>query len=457
VRRPIHAQLGRFRSNVAAVAWPPISTGSAAAVAMLVRQLELSQWWPRETIEAAQRHQLRALAHAHARATLHFAERLGGAGLTPDDLGAPGGLAALPPLTRRDLQELGDRLFAGDVPPGHTPVGVLTSSGSTGEPVRVRRTRVNDVMWSALTVRDHLWRDLDFRGRAMSSRFSIDEVVDLPSWGHPFDLCFVTGPSRTVPFMVPIEELGRQVAEFSPHVLQVYASVLDPLARHLADQGTAPATLRYAHTIGETLSADVRDTARELLGIAVWDSYTCEEVGNIALQCPESTSYHVMAESVIVEILDDHGRPCSPGERGRVVVTDLLNLATPMIRYELGDLAEQGGTCACGRGLPTITRILGRHRNLVRLPDGTRHWPILGVPRFREIAPVRQFRLIQRTLEEIDVEMVIDEPVTAAAESALTTVIQQALGHPFRLRFTWLDEPIARSPNGKFEEFRCDV
>jgi len=424
---------------------------------MLLRQLELSQWWPRETIDAAQRHQLRALARAHVRATPHFAERLGGAGLTPDDLAAPGGLAALPPLTRRDLQELGDDLFAADVPPGHTPVGVLTSSGSTGEPVRVRRTHVNDLMWSALTLRDHLWRDLDFRGRAMSSRFSIDEVVELPNWGHPFDLCFVTGPSRTVPFMVPIEELGRHVAEFSPHVLQTYASVLDPLARHLSELGTAPPTLRYAHTIGETLSSDVRDIARQLLGIEVWDSYTCEEVGNIALQCPESASYHVMAESVIVEILDDHDRPCSPGERGRVVVTDLLNLATPMIRYELGDLAEQGGACPCGRGLPTITRILGRHRNLVRLPDGTRHWPILGVPRFREFAPVRQFRLIQRTVEEIDVEMVVDEPVTAAAEAALTRVIQHALGHPFRLRFTWLDQPIPRSPNGKFEEFRCDV
>jgi len=58
------------------------------------------------------------------------------------------------------------------------------------------------------------------------------------------------------------------------------------------------------------------------------------------------------------------------GQVGRVVVTDLHNFATPLIRYDLGDYAEMADTCPCGRGLPALKRIMGRRRNMVRLPDG---------------------------------------------------------------------------------------
>jgi phenylacetate-CoA ligase len=73
---------------------------------------------------------------------------------------------------------------------------------------------------------------------------------------------------------------------------------------------------------------------------------------------------------VLVEILDAQGRPCRPGEIGRVVATPLHNVAMPLLRYELDDYAEVGQACACGRGLPVIRRILGRRQNMLRLPDG---------------------------------------------------------------------------------------
>ena len=77
--------------------------------------------------------------------------------------------------------------------------------------------------------------------------------------------------------------------------------------------------------------------------------YSSQEVGYIALQCPENESYHIQAENVLVEILDDDGLPCEPGEVGRVVVTALHNLATPLLRYDIGDYAEVGSPCSCGR------------------------------------------------------------------------------------------------------------
>jgi phenylacetate-CoA ligase len=401
--------------------------------------------------------QLHALARAHVETTPHFARRLADVGLTADDLAAPDALAALPPLRRGDVQDLGVDLFARNVPDSHLPVSEVRSSGSTGQPVTVRRTGVNGVIWSALTLRDHLWRDLDLEGGFLSCRFRVHQLEDRSTWGMPFALVFRTGPGRVVPLLASVEELARRVVEFGPHLLQVYPSVLGPLADHLAAQALTVPNLRYVHTIGETLSDGVRRTAAERLGVRIWDTYSCEEVGNIAFECPDEGTYHVPAESLIVEVLDEEDRPCGPGERGRVVVTDLHNLASPIVRYDLGDLAEVGEPCGCGRGLPTIRRVLGRQRNLVRLPDGSRHWPIVGIHQFRDIAPIRQFRCTQRTADEIEVEMVVDEPVAAGVEAELTRVIQAGLGHPFRLRFTWLDRLLERPPGGKFEEFRCEL
>ena len=455
--RRVHPQLARMRSNIPAVTWPPISAGAAGSVALLLRQLDRTQWLPPKAIAAGQAAQLRLLARAHVQTTPHFARRLADAGLTAEDLGTAEGLAALPPLTRHDVQDLGDDLFATQLPPSHQPVTVLKSSGSTGQPVAVRRTGVNSMFWSAMTLRDHLWRDLDLGGGLVTCRFKTREVIDRPSWGSPFSLLLATGPSRTVPLLSSIEDIAEHVVSFAPHLLQLYPSVLAALADHFAERGLNVPALKYVHTIGEMLPDDVRAAAAARLGVHVWDTYSCEEVGNVAFDCPDGGGYHVMAESVVVEVLDDHDRSCPPGERGRVVVTDLHNLATPVVRYDLGDLAEVGEPCPCGRGLPTIRRVLGRQRNLVRLPDGTRHWPVVGIHQMRDVAPIRQFRFTQRSVEEIDVEMVVDEPVTPAIEAALTELIQGGLGHPFRLRFTWLDRPLERPPNGKIEEFRCEL
>ena len=79
----------------------------------------------------------------------------------------------------------------------------------------------------------------------------------------------------------------------------------------------------------------------------------------------------MQAENVLLEIIDAAGNPLPPGNVGRVVITVLHNLAMPLIRYEIGDYAAFGGECTCGRGLPVLERIVGRARNMLRLPDGT--------------------------------------------------------------------------------------
>ena len=94
---------------------------------------------------------------------------------------------------------------------------------------------------------------------------------------------------------------------------------------------------------------------------------------------------------------------------------------------------------------------------MVKLPDGSTHWPLVGFHRFRDIAPLRQYQLIQRSLEEIELRLVCDRALKTDEETRLAAVIRDALGHPFALRFVYFDGELPRSANGKFEEFVCAI
>jgi phenylacetate-CoA ligase len=164
-----------------------------------------------------------------------------------------------------------------------------------------------------------------------------------------------------------------------------------------------------------------------------------------------------MSESLIVEVLDNDGNACAEGETGRVVITDLQNFATPLIRYTLGDYAEVGGVCPCGRGLHTLRRILGRERNLILRPDGTRHRPTFGILKMHEVVAVRQFQFIQHDLETIEVRLVTEASIHAEQENKLRAIIQKNMGYKYKINFTYFDQRIPLPPSGKFEEFICKV
>ena len=225
------------------------------------------------------------------------------------------------------------------------------------------------------------------------------------------------------------------------------------LAAHcLANEIKLP-DLREVRTLGESGDETLQSLCRQAWGVPVVDMYTCQEAGYLALQCPEQPHYHVQSENVLLEVVDEQGRRCAPGEVGRVLITSLNNFATPLIRYEIGDYAEVGEACSCGRGLPVLKRIMGRYRNLLMLPDGTRRWPRLGYQGgLRDIAPIDLMQMIQCDQTHIDVRLVMPRRLSAAEQENLTGFIRKNLGYPFSLRFEYVDG-IRNPANGKAEQF----
>lgn len=419
--------------------------------------LEASQWFPAHRLARLQSEALRRTAAHAARYSPVFGAHLKRAGLRLSDILTPAGFLALPPLQRRDFQAPPDQLFCSELPASHRPVAEGASSGSTGEPVKVRRTTINQRDWRAMTMRMHQWYDIGRSARYCVSRARLPGVIKRDTWGLPAALFGPTGPMLAVPNDISIAEQAAAMAAFSPDILLAYPSAIIGLAQHLDHVPEHAFRPRQIRTIGETLHPQHRAEISRRWGCPILDIYSSEETGYISLQCPSGDLHHVMAETLIVEVLDVAGRPCREGEIGRVVVTDLHNLATPIIRYAIGDYAEAGGTCPCGRGLPTLRRVMGRERNLIVMPDGSRHWPMTGRDRFREVAPIVQYQMIQHDRERVEVRFVAERAVAASEEAALRALVWGALGYRFELDFSYFDGRLPLGPTGKFEEFVCRV
>lgn len=428
----------------------------AHALARLTAQLQLSERLSAAEIVQLQSNALASLIAHHVRHTPSFVARLRRSRLGAADVNSVATLEKLPFLTRRDIQDLGAHFHSRKVPPDHEPVGSTSTSGSTGQPVTVRKSTQCRLYWAANTARDHRWNGRDVTGRLLSIRPTIPEPSK-GDWGFPMAALGRTGPAIGLPTAMDLSEHLRNIDEFQPQTLLVFPNLLGGLLDEWESRGNAPAALRHIKTVGETVRADLRERTLRICALPIEDSYSSQECGVIAVQCTTGNQYHVMAESVVVEVLDPAGQPCQPGQSGRIVVTDLQNFAAPMIRYEIGDVAVRGGPCACGLQSPTLQYIMGRDRNLLARPDGSRRYPIVGFQEFQKVAQVLQFRFIQHSLQDIELIVHTRAALSDGQESALAKIVQTALDYPFEVRVTRVPTPLQRSAGGKFEDFISKV
>ena len=449
-------------SAVPDLVWPALPRPDGARALAVLHQLEHSQWWAPETLRAWQFRQLNELLHYAVKAVPFYGERLRAAGVAPGRRMTPEAWAQMPILTRAEVQSAGTDLHSRELPRAHGPVRKVASSGSTGRPIESLTTGVTRTFRHAFTLRDHLWHGRDFGGKLAAIRAfptgtaTYPKGIHGPDWAGAVFGVYRSGPSAGLSVVTPVEEQAEWLAREDPDYLLTFPSALRALARHCRDKGIALPRLREARTISEILTPETRHACRAAFGVEVVDAYSANEAGYIALQCPGRDHYHVQSEGVLLEILKDDGTPCAPGEIGRVVTTGLHNFAMPLIRYEVGDLAEAGAPCPCGRGLPVIKRVLGRVRNMLRLPGGGQVWPLIGEPSYVQIPAIRQYQILQTSLERLQVRLVTTRPLSDEEESRLREIIVERLGHPFEIALSYHDE-IPRSAGGKFEDFKCEI
>ena len=315
-------------------------------------------------------------------------------------------------------------------------------------------------MLRAANLRYHLWFKRDFSAKTACIRMLKGKQLEAAKANRavPWADGFSSGPMVMRHVATPVSEQFDWLLDQKPDYLLTFPSNLLALIRLSKERHMKLGALREVITLGEALDPAVREICEKEWGLPVVDAYSSQEFGMLAVQCPAAPHYHVQSENVLIEIIDERGEPCAPGQTGRLVITALHNFATPLIRYEIGDLAIPGESCACGRGLPVITRILGRTRNMLTLPSGEQICPRFNFEDFlfESDSPIRQFQVIQKNLKTLMVHIVAQRNLTSLEEENVRQTLRAGARHPFEVLVDYVKE-IPRSASGKFEEFRSEV
>lgn len=69
---------------------------------------------------------------------------------------------------------------------------------------------------------------------------------------------------------------------------------------------------------------------------------------------------------------------------------------------------------------------------------------------------IRQFQILQKTLELLEMRLVSERPLSLEEESRLREIVLKRLGHHFNFRWCYQDH-IPRNAGGKFEAFKCEI
>jgi phenylacetate-CoA ligase len=244
--------------------------------------------------------------------------------------------------------------------------------------------------------------------------------------------------------------------ELAPDYLMSYPSNLEVLARLVRQEGPIP-SLRVIRAISDTLSEEAQTEIEAAFGAPVVNTYSCAEAGYLASTCPAGQGLHIHAENVLLEVLDESGQPCRPGQTGQVVLTSLNNFRAPFVRYEVGDLATVGPErCRCGRGLPVLARVQGKNSPLFRLPNGRSKDSTAVTFLVRKIGSHWQHQVVQKALDHVVVRLVVDATWTDQHADRLREKLREFFEAPIRVEIEIRDQ-LPVPPSGKFQSMIVEL
>lgn len=297
------------------------------------------------------------------------------------------------------------------------------TSGSSGSPVRIRRE--HEALWS-MSARNlllyHQWCD----GQPLANTlYFIDPSTHTIDCALAQQLRATVDERRLLSAFLPVEAQACAVEEFQPEFISTYPSTLKNLAAWLIGKQRPALSVRLLHLTSESLDPlGERQVRRAFPQARLVQSYTATEAGLIAWQCAEGSSYHVAEHGVLVEIVDDDGLPTTG--LGRIVVSDLGNGATPLIRYAgLEDYGQwDQGPCACGRPGARIAAIEGRRVESLRLPGGKLHTPYALTSAISAVPGLAAYQVLQEDTLRFRLRRVAE---AGTDEARLDHALQEAL------------------------------
>ena len=417
--------------------------------AMLARRQE-SQWLSRDAIEDLQLAKLREVLANAGRRVPFYRIRFQEIGFDPAGLGSLEEFRSLPLLvSKQDIQD-NREAFVAD---GCDERDLLwhRTGGSTGEPLEFATDRITEAASAAAFTRALGWWGIELGARHVmfwgSPRFIVRTPLDRLR-KYSLGLRHRLMNRRFFPnYNLNQENMAayREVIErFQPEYVRGMPSSLFLFARYLVEEGKVLDRGRpvMVHSACEQLYGWEQNMIEKGFGAPVANTYGLSEFGEIAFEAP-CRKLHLMDEDVLTELVP------GPGEENEIVVTQLNNTLTPLIRYRTGDIAERiASGCDCGRGLRVLEGLKGRAHDFIVAPDGRFVHGQFFTHLLVFEPGIRRYQVVQEQTDLFRLLLVVSQQYSRESERRIVNGARGYLGEAARFEFEYVDS-IPLTPAGK--------
>ena len=372
----------------------------------------------RDALERRRDRRIRRIV-AHAAKTVPYYRE---SGLDPASVRTAADLDRLPVLDR-ELVRSRPELFVSDARASRDALE-FTTSGSTGIPLRVKHDRRSVLANIAFGERERAPVNAlagSFRPSELYVGYETSTMKTVSAFYERALLMPVRPRRRFVSVHEPLERVAAMTLDERPDLLVGYGAWIDLFFRTVTARDLefhAPKLVMY---MGEALPHGAREHIEGTLGIPVMSRYNAVESFKIGFFCEARTGFHLHEDLCHVRVADG----------GRLVLSNLINRATVLLNYPVGDLgAISAEPCPCGRTFRLLSELEGRVEDVLALADGRFLHPRTVWEVFKDDRDVLQYQLRQEATAAFRVELATVDAAAFDRASARARPLLEALLGP---------------------------
>jgi phenylacetate-CoA ligase len=411
---------------------------------------------PLEKIIAIQNRRVRSIVR-HAYETVPYYKRaMDESGLKPEDFRTAEDLSKLPLLTSDHYSDDPQQFLSRSRYIRNSGLGIH-STGTTGMPRVIYHNKKAMFLNQAAGQRQ---REVlsHWTGGKLGYR---EMTICIPGGGNPLQVRRFFAGQSWIPKSIdlerdflyigtPYEESWRRLNAFKPDVILGTGSYIGYLFRWAHERNLQIHRPRAVWYGADAMPDFDRRLLEEELCVPVVSTYQTVESRRLAFQCERREGFHICLDLAAVRIVDARGNTLGPGGRGEIVISNLINRATVLLNYKLGDIVTLGSSpCTCGRTLPVLEKIDGRSGDWILSPDGEKLHFYNFIGPLQNVPGVVQVQLIQKEVSRFHILVVKHKGADwPAARDGLNGVMRAVLGDGISLEVEQVNA-IPYGPGGK--------
>lgn len=365
-------------------------------------------------------------------------------GIAPSQIQNRDDIRKIPLLDKKIIRENFNELISTKINPDKLVYEI--TSGTTGTPFRIGMDTASFYFADAIQMIMWKWAGFNFCNDWIA-RLAGNKIVPLdtrkpPYWTKNYTLKQMHFSSYHLNEKNALLYYN-QIMKNNIHFISGYPSTIALFASFLLCNNVS-LKLKAVFVSSEPTYSFQKDLIEKVFCCRVFNIFGQAERVLTTVSCGASLDMHYFEQSVVLDFEETNGQDKS------LVVSSLINKAMPLINYKLNDLTEDiGKKCSCGRNHKTISPVMTKEEDVVLTPEGYHISASLITFPFKNIAGVTEGQIVQKTLDEIVVNVVADVRFKRSQEETLISDLKSVLGKNVNIKVERV-HAIPRTKNGKF-------